>query len=109
MSLSERLRDVEAAPWVIEEIKKLEMKIANLEKDEKMFLNEHDENVRLHFENVDLKEQNSRYRKALEHYAKEHGDFCTSWAFPEIWIAERPCDCRQTRVARAALGEQNER
>jgi hypothetical protein len=28
-----------------------------------------DENVRLHFENVDLKEQNARFRKALEKYA----------------------------------------
>lgn len=40
--------------------------VANLKKDEKMFLNEHDENVRLHFENVDLKEQNIRMREALE-------------------------------------------
>jgi hypothetical protein len=109
MSLSERLRDVEAAPWVIKEIKKLEARIADLEKDEKMFLNEHDENVRLHFENVDLKEQNTRLREALEHYANEHGDFCTSWAFPEIQIGDRPCDCRQARIARAALGGQNER
>lgn len=71
MSLSNRIRpDVEAAPWVIEEVKKLEAKIASLEKDEKMFLNEHDENVRLHFENVDLKEQNSRYREALEEISK---------------------------------------
>jgi hypothetical protein len=66
MSLSERLRpDVEAAPWVIEEVKKLEVKIASLEKDEAMFLSEHDENVRLHFENVDIKEQNARLREAL--------------------------------------------
>lgn len=71
MSLSERLRpDVEAAPWVIEEIKKLEVKIASFEKDEAMFLSEHDENVRLHFENVDLKEQNARLREALERILK---------------------------------------
>jgi hypothetical protein len=67
MSLSDRIRpDTEAAPWVIEEIKKLEAKVVDLEKDEKMFLNEHDENVRLHFENVELKEQNTRLREALE-------------------------------------------
>lgn len=39
--------------------------VANLEKDEKMFLNEHNENVRLHFENVDLKEQNAQLIDAL--------------------------------------------
>ena len=33
--------------------------IAILKKDEKMFLAEHDENVKLHFENVELKEQNA--------------------------------------------------
>jgi hypothetical protein len=70
MSLSERLRDVEAAPWVIEEIKKFEMKIAALEKDAAMFLSEHDENVRLHFENVDLKELNARLREALTDLAE---------------------------------------
>lgn len=70
MSLSERLRpDVEAAPWVIEEVKKLEVKIAGFEKDEAMFLSEHNENVRLHFENVDLKSENARLRKALERIA----------------------------------------
>ena len=40
--------------------------IDKLEGDQEMFLNEHDENVRLHFENVDLKEQNARLREALE-------------------------------------------
>lgn len=30
--------------------------LADLKKDEKMFLNEHDENVRLYFENVRLRE-----------------------------------------------------
>lgn len=40
--------------------------IDKLEEDEAMFLSEHDENVRLHFENVDLKEQNARLRDALE-------------------------------------------
>ena len=44
--------------------------IAILKKDEKMFLAEHDENVRLHFENVDLKEQNARLRKALTELAE---------------------------------------
>lgn len=39
--------------------------IDKLEEDQEMFLNEHDENVRLHFENVDLKEQNARLREAL--------------------------------------------
>lgn len=74
MSLSERLRpEVEAAPWVIEEVKKLEeeldaawMAVDLLKKDEEMFLNEHDENVRLHFENVELKEENTKLREALE-------------------------------------------
>lgn len=76
MSLSKRLRpDVEAAPWVIEEVKKLEVKIASLEKDEAMFLSEHDENVRLHFENVDLKEENARLREALEFYAEAKFDY----------------------------------
>ena len=42
------------------------LELQEVEKDEKMFLNEHDENVRLHFENVDLKEQNTRLREALE-------------------------------------------
>lgn len=68
--LSDRVRpDSEAAPWVIEEIKKLETKIAAFEKDAAMFLAEHDENVKLHFENVELKEQNARFRKVLEFYA----------------------------------------
>lgn len=72
MSLSERLRpDVEAAPWVINEVKKLEAKIASFEEDTEMFLNEHNENVRLHFENVDLKEQNARLREALREVTTE--------------------------------------
>jgi len=56
----------EARNHFLEEIKKLEVKIASLEKDEKMFLNEHDENVRLHFENVELKEENTRLREVLK-------------------------------------------
>jgi hypothetical protein len=43
--------------------------LAILKKDEKMFLAEHDENVRLHFENVELQEQNARLREALKVYA----------------------------------------
>ena len=42
------------------------LELQEVEKDEEMFLNEHDENVRLHFENVELKEQNARLREALE-------------------------------------------
>jgi len=40
--------------------------VFSFEKDTEMFLSEHNENVRLHFENVDLKEQNTRLREALE-------------------------------------------
>lgn len=61
---------------ISKDVAKLEIKnaqcleaLAILKKDEKMFLAEHDENVKLHFENVDLKEQNARLRKALEKYA----------------------------------------
>lgn len=49
-----------------EELDAARMAVDLLKKDEEMFLNEHDENVRLHFENVDLKEQNARLRGALE-------------------------------------------
>lgn len=49
-----------------EENVQLRETITRFEKDEAMFLNEHDENVRLHFENVDLKKQNARLREALE-------------------------------------------
>lgn len=48
-----------------EELDAAWMAVDLLKKDEEMFLNEHDENVRLHFENVDLKEQNARFREAL--------------------------------------------
>lgn len=95
MSLSERLRpDIEAAPWVIEEVKKLEVKIASLEKNEAMFLSEHDENVRLHFENVDLKEQNARLREALAFIASGK-TFC-SYSVSKM-------DKKCVNVARAAL------
>ena len=50
---------------------RLRKAVSGFEKDEKMFLAEHDENVRLHFENVDLKEQNQRFREALEWIATD--------------------------------------
>lgn len=46
--------------------------IAILKKDEKMFLAEHDENVKLHFENVELKEQNARLRQALKQISEQN-------------------------------------
>lgn len=47
MALSQRIRpDCEAAPWVIEEVKEMEAEIKR------------------------LKDQNARYREALEYYAK---------------------------------------
>jgi hypothetical protein len=61
---------------ITKDVAKLEIKnaqcleaLAILKQDEKMFLAEHDENVRLHFENVELQEQNARLREALKVYA----------------------------------------
>lgn len=67
---------VEELKAIAKEVEKLEIEnaqcleaLAILKKDEKMFLVEHDENVRLHFENVELQEQNVRLREALKVYA----------------------------------------
>lgn len=48
--------------------------IALLKKDEKMFLAEHDENVKLHFENVELKEQNARLLAEVERLRNAAGE-----------------------------------
>jgi hypothetical protein len=84
----------EARNHFLSEIKKLEVKIVSLEEDSQMFLSEHDENVRLHFENVDLKEQNARLREALE-WISSGKTFC-SYSVSKM-------DKKCANVARTAL------
>lgn len=81
---------------VAQMVSKLEAKNAE---DMKMFLSEHDENVRLHFENIDLKEKNARLRKALEKYANPETHSMDKDGF--VWSG----DYFDYETARAALEE----
>lgn len=77
MSLYERLRDCEAAPWVIKEIEKLEMAYEEQEAELLATCSAYD---RLNKENKKLEEENVKMREALmsiavaegrEHYSQE--------------------------------------
>lgn len=81
MSLSDRLRpNIEAAPWVIEEIKELEK--AYQEQEEELDATMMAFNI--------LKKENARLREALEILAAENSGTC--------------CECWDVKdIARAAL------
>lgn len=75
--------------------------LAKNAEDMKMFLSEHDENVRLHFENVDLKEQNARLREALESLLdRSHEQHC-DWRYPGLG----QCNCWLSKAHAALEGE----